>query len=74
MYKAPENVTSRTPDKMGYLMIIEDNFSYSSLKPYVVTPYLNHLVKMVLMRCHNICFNAELIKITLNYHQILPLS
>ena len=35
-------------------------FSYFSLKPYVVTPHLNHL-EMVQMRGHNICFmqNSE---------------
>ena len=54
-------------------MIIEDNFSYFSLKLYVVTPHLNHLVKTVQMRGHNICFYAELTKIIPNYHQILPL-
>ena len=51
-------------------MIIEDNFSYFSLKPYVVTPHLNHLDKTVQMRGHNICFYAELTKIIPNYHQI----
>ena len=37
-------------------MIIEDNFSYFSLKPYIVTPHLNRLDKTVQMRGHNICF------------------
>ena len=54
-------------------MMIEDNFSYFSLKPYVVTPHLNHLDKMVQMRDHNICYYANITKIIPNYHQILPL-
>ena len=33
-----------------------DNFSYFSLKHYVVTPYLNRLVETVQMRGHNIMF------------------
>ena len=33
--------------------------------------HLNHLVEMVQMRGHNICFYAELIKGISNYHQIL---
>ena len=55
-------------------MIIKDNFSYFSSKPYVVTPHLNRLIETVQMRGHNICFYAELTKIIPNYHQILPLS
>ena len=39
-------------------MINEENF-YFSLKLYVVTPYLNHLIEMVQKRGHNICFYAE---------------
>ena len=56
-------------------MIIKDNFSYFSSKPYVVTPHLNCLVETVQMRGLNICFNAELTKIKIipNYHQIRPL-
>ena len=54
-------------------MIIEDNFSYFSLKPYIVTPHLNHLDETVQMRGHNLCFYAELTKIIHNYHQIAPL-
>ena len=54
-------------------MIIKDNFSYFSSKPYVVTPHLNRLDETVQMRGHNICFYAELTKIIPNYHQILPL-
>ena len=41
---------TRALDKSGYLVIIEDNFSYFSLKPYVVTPHLNRLVKTGQMR------------------------
>ena len=44
----------RTLDKREYLMIIQDNFSYFSMKTYVVTPHLNRLVKMVEMRGNNI--------------------
>ena len=43
-------------DKREYLMIIQDNFSYFSIKPYVLTPHLNRLVETVQMRGHNICF------------------
>ena len=60
-------------DKREYLMITRDDFSYFSLKSYVVTPHLNCLVKTVQMMGHNICFYAELTKIIPNYHQILPL-
>ena len=52
-------------------MIIWDNFSYFSLKLYVVTPHLNRLVETVQIRGHNICFNEELTKIIPKYHQIL---
>ena len=62
--------TLRALDKREYLMM---NFLISS-QSYVVTPHLNHLVKMVQMRGHNICFYAELTKIIPNYHQILPLT
>ena len=55
-------------------MIIRDNFSYFSKKPYVETPHLNRLNKTVQMRGHNIWFYAKLTKIIPNYHQILPLS
>ena len=47
-------------------MITEDNFSYFSLKLYVVTPHLNRLDETVQMRGHNICFYAELTKIIPN--------
>ena len=53
--------------------IFDDNFSYFSLKPYVVTPHLNRLFKTVQMRGHNVCFYAELTKIIPNYQQMLPL-
>ena len=49
-------IFQRALDKRGYLMIIEDKFSYFSMKPYVVTPYLNRLVETVQMRGHIICF------------------
>ena len=54
-------------------MIIGDNFSYFSLKPYVVTPHLNRLDETVQMRGHDIRFYAELTKTFPKYHQILPL-
>ena len=34
-------------------MVIEGLFSYYSLKLYVVTPYLNHLVETVQIRGQN---------------------
>ena len=40
-------------------MIIRDNFSYFSFKPYVVTPHLNRLVETVQMRGLNICFYPD---------------
>ena len=43
-----------------------DTFSYFSLKPYVVTPHLNHLVETVQMKGQNVCVYAELIKIVPN--------
>ena len=43
----------RALDKKGHLMIIEDNFSYFSLKPYAVTPHVNSLYETVQMRGHN---------------------
>ena len=36
---------------------------------YDVTPHLNHLIEMVQMRGHNICFYAELTK---NYPKLSP--
>ena len=38
-----------------------------------MTSHLNHLVKTVQMRGHNICFYAELTKTIPYYHQIHPL-
>ena len=55
-------------------MILKDNFSYFSLKPYVVTPHLNRLMETVQMRSHNMYFYAELTKIIFNYDQICPLN
>ena len=43
-------------------------FCLFSMKWYVVTPHLNRLVKM---RDHNICFNADFRDINPDYHQIL---
>ena len=63
----------RAPDKREYWMIIRDNFSYFSSKPYVVTRHLNRLNETIQMRGHNIWFYAKSTKIILNYHQILPL-
>ena len=37
-------------------MIIQDNFSYFSMIPYVVTTQMNCLVETVQMRGHNISF------------------
>ena len=54
--------------------VFDDNFSYFSSKPYVVTTHLNRLIKTVQMTDHNICFNAELTHIISNYHQTLPLT
>ena len=39
--------------------VFDDNFSYFSVKPYVLTPHLNCLIEMVQMRGYNICFYAE---------------
>ena len=38
---------SRALDKREYWMIIGDNFSYFSMKPYVLTPHLNCLNETV---------------------------
>ena len=43
------------------------------MKPYDVIPHMNSLNETVQMTGHNICFFAELTKIVLSYHQILPL-
>ena len=63
MYNAKRELRSSR-----YEGVFDDNFSYFSSKPYVVTPYLNRLVEGP----HNM-FNAELTKIIPNYHQILSL-
>ena len=49
-------------------MIIEDNFSSFSMKPYAVPPHLNHLTETVQMRGHSICFCAEIKKNISTYH------
>ena len=38
----------------------KDNFSYFSMKAYVVTPHLNCLDEKVLIMDHKICFNGKL--------------
>ena len=43
---------SRALDKRGYWMIIEHNICYFTLKPYVVTPHLNHLNETAQRRGH----------------------
>ena len=45
--------------KIEYLMLIRDNFSCFSMKPYVVTPHLNRLTETVQTRGHNIWFYAN---------------
>ena len=56
-------------------MIIEDNFYYLSLKPYVVScdPSSEPFRSDGSEEGHNICFYAELTKIIHYYRQILPL-
>ena len=51
--------TARALDKREYLMIILDNFSYFSMKLYVVTPHLNRLIEMVQMRGTTYVFNQN---------------
>ena len=65
-----EPVHNRALDKREYLVIIEEQFSYFSLKPSVVISHLSRLNETVQMRDHNVCFYAELTKITTNYYQI----
>ena len=43
-------------------MLLRDNFSYFSLKPYGVTPHLNHLATLVLMRGLDLYFCGEEVK------------
>ena len=45
---------SRALEKREYLVIIRDNFCQFCTKTGDVTPYLNRLDEMVLMRGHNI--------------------
>ena len=47
--------------KRDNLVIIFHSFS---TKIYVVTPHLNHLTKMVLLRDHNICLNKNMYIVT----------
>ena len=68
----PSTTFLRALDKK-YLMIIQDNFSYFSIKPYLVTPHLNCFFKVVQMKGHNIWFSPELTKIIPDYHQMLLL-
>ena len=51
-----QEIHFRALDRRRCLMIIQNNFSYFSSKPYVVTPHLNGLIETVQMRGHNICF------------------
>ena len=53
--------------------VFDDNFSNFSLKSYVVTPHLNHLIETVQLRGHNIGLYTEFTKIITDYHQLLPL-
>ena len=46
--------------------VFDDNFSYFSLEPYVVTPHLNCLVQTVQVRGNNICYYTE------NYSELSP--
>ena len=54
---------SRVLDKREYF---DDNFSYFSLKPYVVTPHLNRLAETVQMKGHNIYFMQKRQKLSLS--------
>ena len=47
----------RALDKREYSIISWNNFSYFSIKPYVVTPHLNGLFQTVHMRCTTYAFN-----------------
>ena len=46
---------------------IRNNYSFSSLKPYVVTPHLNYLVETVQVKGHNICFKQKVSLIIIKY-------
>ena len=63
----------RALDKKEYLVVIWGIFFSFLTELYVVNPHLNRLDETVQMKCHNICFYAELTKIIPNYHQIIPL-
>ena len=52
-------------------MISQDNYSYFSVKPYVVIPHPNRLVGSYEGSQH--MFLTKLTKIIPNYHQVLPL-
>ena len=41
-------------------MIILENFSYFSIKTYVVGTHMKHFIEAILMSTHNICFYGEL--------------
>ena len=45
-----------------------------SIKTYVVTPHLNHLMETILMWCHNVCFFQEIRKIIFELSSIPLLS
>ena len=65
---------NRAPDKREYSMIIEGQFSYLTLKLYVVAPHLNRLIETVQMRGHDIWFQQEIRQIIPELHQIHILS
>ena len=44
--KAGSITSFRALDKKRYLMIIRDNFCKFCIKTYIVTPHLNHLIKI----------------------------
>ena len=46
-------IESKALDKREYLVIIRDNFCQYC----IVTPHLNCLNKMILMRGHNVCLH-----------------
>ena len=45
----------KAPDKKGFRGQFKDNFSYFSMKTYVVTPNYNELFKTVLTWGQNLC-------------------
>ena len=66
----PKGILSFKVGQVAQERVFDDNFSYFSWKPYILTPHLNRLDKTVQMRGQNICFYAELAKIIPYYHQI----